>query len=153
MFTPDTKILVADDMLTMRKIIVKHLKDLKYVNIEEAGDGQRAWEALEAAHKAAKPFQLILSDWNMPHMSGLDCLKKVRADDRFKTLPFLLITAEAEKTQIVEAVKSGVTHYIVKPFTLEVLQKRLTEAFSIWKQRTGQAAPAAPAAPAAGQAK
>lgn len=128
MFAPDTKILVVDDMLTMRKIISKNLKDLGLCNITEANDGATAWPAVEEAHKGGTPFQLVLSDWNMPQMSGLDFLKKCRTDDRFKALPFVLITAESEKSQVIEAVQAGVSHYIVKPFTADQLKEKLEVA-------------------------
>lgn len=127
MFDKTTKILVADDMLTMRGIIKKNLSTLGFTSFVEAKDGQEAWEKLEKA-AAEGAVQLVLSDWNMPNMSGLDFLKKVRSDDRFKGLPFLLITAESEQSQIVEAIKAGVTHYIVKPFTAETLKEKLEAA-------------------------
>ncbi len=145
MFPAGTKILVVDDMLTMRKIISKNLKDLTLTNITEANDGAVAWPTLQEAHSKGEPFQLVLSDWNMPQLSGLEFLKKCRADDRFKQLPFILITAESEKSQVIEALQSGVSHYIVKPFTPDQLRERLEGAY---KKHFGGAAPAAGAAPA-----
>ncbi len=130
MFAPTTKILVIDDMLTMRAIVKKTLQQLGLTAAGEAANGQAAWETLEKAHAEGKPYELVLSDWNMPQMTGLQLLKKVRADERFKTLPLLLITAESEQSQIVEAIKAGVTHYIVKPFTADTLKQRLEAAYA-----------------------
>jgi len=124
MFDPTTKVLVVDDMMTMRKIVVKACKDIGFSDIVEAADGQKAWEALQAA---TSPIGLVISDWNMPNCTGLDLLKRVRSDGRYKTLPFVLLTAESEGHQVAEAVKSGVDNYIVKPFTPELLQRKLEE--------------------------
>lgn len=145
MFAPTTKILVVDDMLTMRKIISKNLKDLGLTNISEANDGAVAWPAVQDAHAKGQPFQLVLSDWNMPQLSGFEFLKKVRADERFKALPFILITAESEKSQVVEALQAGVSHYVVKPFTADQLKEKLEVAY----KKHGGGAPAPAAAPAA----
>lgn len=124
MFDLATKILVVDDMLTMRKIVQKGLKDLGFTDFTEAADGAKAWEVVNGS---AQPFGLIISDWNMPNATGLDLLKRVRADGRFKNTPFILLTAESESTQVAEALKAGVDHYIVKPFTPDILKKRLEE--------------------------
>lgn len=128
MFKKETKILVIDDMLTMRKIISKSLKEFGYTNISEADDGATGWPLIEQAHEIRAPFQLILSDWNMPQMKGIELLAKVRNDPRFKDLPFLLITAESEKSQVIDALKLGVSNYIVKPFTSEQLKEKLEAA-------------------------
>jgi two-component system chemotaxis response regulator CheY len=125
MFDPKTKILVVDDMMTMRKLVAKVCKELGFSDISEAADGAKAWEAISSANP---PFGLIISDWNMPNTSGLDLLKRVRADSRFLRLPFVMVTAEAEKHQIVEAVKSGVSNYVIKPFTAAMLKEKLEVA-------------------------
>jgi two-component system, chemotaxis family, chemotaxis protein CheY len=122
MFDPKTRVLVVDDMLTMRKIVVKVCKDIGFTDLLEAADGAKAWDALAAA---APPVGLVISDWNMPNMSGLDFLKKVRADARFAKLPFILVTAEAEQHQVVEAIKAGVNNYVVKPFTPDQLKDKI----------------------------
>ncbi|MBA92688.1 MAG: hypothetical protein CMJ43_18600 [Phyllobacteriaceae bacterium] len=123
MFDPNIKILIVDDMMTMRKLVEKACKDLGFKNFESAKNGREAWGKIDGSKDA--PFDLVLSDWNMPESSGLDLLKRVRADSRFKTLPFVLITAESEKSQIVEAIKSGVSSYLVKPFTAAGLKEKL----------------------------
>lgn len=129
MFAPDTKVLVVDDMLTMRKIVSRHVKELGMNDITEADDGANAWPKLDEAFKSGKPFQLVLSDWNMPKLSGLNLLKQVRADARFKDLPFVLITAESEKSQVMDAIKAGVSNYIVKPFTGDQLKEKILAVY------------------------
>jgi len=122
MFDLTTRVLVADDMLTMRKLVQKACKEIGFTDFVEAADGRLAWDALT---NASPPVGLILSDWNMPNATGLDFLKRVRSDSRYKALPFILITAEAEKDQIVEAIKSGASNYLVKPFTAASLKEKL----------------------------
>jgi two-component system, chemotaxis family, chemotaxis protein CheY len=124
MFDPATKILVVDDMMTMRKIVVKACRDIGFTDIIEASDGIKAWDAVQTS---PTPVGLIISDWNMPNSTGLDLLKRIRADGRFKEIPFVLLTAESEGHQVAEAVKSGVDNYIVKPFTSDLLQRKLEE--------------------------
>ncbi len=119
------KVLVVDDFATMRRIIKNILLQLGFKNIIEADDGTTAWDILNK-----EQVDLIISDWNMPKMPGIELLKKVRADDRFKDLPFLMVTAEAQKENIVEAVKHRVSQYIVKPFTPETLQEKLNKIFN-----------------------
>lgn len=126
MFSSSTKILIIDDMKTMRKIVAKALKDLGFENITESEDGLKGWEAINAPNA---DFGLVISDWNMPNGSGLELLKKVRTDDRFAKLPFMLVTAESEKEQVLEALKVGVSAYVVKPFSMQTLQIKMGEAF------------------------
>jgi len=127
MFDLSTRILVVDDMLTMRKLVQKACKEIGFTDFIEAADGAKAFEALTASES---PVGLVLSDWNMPNCTGLDFLKRVRSDSRYADLPFILITAEAEKEQIVEAIKSGVTNYVVKPFTADMLKGKLAAAYA-----------------------
>jgi two-component system chemotaxis response regulator CheY len=122
MFSPDTHVLVVDDMMTMRKLVTKTCKELGFSQITDAADGALAWQAIQNANP---PIGLIISDWNMPNTSGLDLLKRVRADSRFGKLPFIMVTAEAEQGQIMEAVKSGVSNYVIKPFTADILKEKL----------------------------
>jgi two-component system chemotaxis response regulator CheY len=125
MFDPKTRVLIIDDMMTMRKIVGKVCRELGFTDITEASDGALGWQAISSAER---PFGIVISDWNMPNCTGLDLLKRVRGDKRFAHLPFLLVTAESEKHQIVEALKSGVSSYIVKPFNPETLKEKLQEA-------------------------
>jgi two-component system chemotaxis response regulator CheY len=125
MFDLKMRVLVVDDMMTMRKLVTKCCKEIGFTDFVEAADGALAFAELE---KANPPIGLVISDWNMPNLTGLDFLKKVRADARFKALPFVLVTAEAEQSQVVEAVKAGVTNYVVKPFTAQILKEKLEAA-------------------------
>lgn len=119
------QILVVDDFATMRRIVKTCLKQIGFNNITEAEDGQVALQRLNE-----NEFQLIISDWNMPNMMGIDLLKAVRADNRLKTIPFLMVTAEAQKENILEAAKAGVSNYIIKPFTPDTLQQKLEIVFT-----------------------
>lgn len=114
------KILVVDDFATMRKIIKNLLKQAGYQNIVEAEDGVVALSILKA-----QKINFIISDWNMPNMNGFEFLKAVRADSELSGLPFLMVTAEGLKENVVMAVKAGVSNYIVKPFTAEVLNQKI----------------------------
>lgn len=124
MFDLKTRILVLDDMMTMRKIVSKNLKDLGFTDITEAADGNLGWTALQAANP---PVQLIISDWNMPNCSGLELVKKVRGDAKYAKTPFIMLTAEAEAAQVKEALVAGVTNYIIKPFTAEMIKVKLEQ--------------------------
>lgn len=119
------KILVVDDFNTMRKLVKNHLKKLGFENIDEAEDGKAALEKIQRGD-----VQFIISDWNMPNMMGLDLLQAVRADERFKKLPFLMVTAEAQKENVLEALKAGVSNYVVKPFTPEAFEQKLEAIFA-----------------------
>jgi two-component system, chemotaxis family, chemotaxis protein CheY len=118
------KILVVDDFSTMRRIVKNLLKQLGYENIDEAEDGEQAFSKLKS-----DKFQFVVSDWNMPNMTGIELIKKVRSDPELKDLPFLMVTAEAEKEKVVEAIKSGVNNYIIKPFTAEILKEKMEKIF------------------------
>lgn len=113
-------ILLVDDFATMRRIIKNILRQLQFTNIIEADDGSTAWEILQR-----QKIEFIISDWNMPQMTGLELLRKVRGDERFKALPFLMVTAEAQQENILEAAQAGVSNYIIKPFTPEVLEQKI----------------------------
>ncbi|MFI5303789.1 MAG: chemotaxis response regulator CheY [Nitrospiria bacterium] len=118
------KILIVDDMSTMRRIVKNALKQIGFSNIEEAEDGTTALSKLRA-----EPFNFVVSDWNMPNMTGLDLLKTIRSDEALKGLPVLMVTAEAKQENIVEAVQAGVSNYIVKPFTAETLKEKIDKIF------------------------
>ncbi len=118
------KFLVVDDFSTMRRIVRNLLKELGFTNVDEAEDGVVALQKLKNGH-----FQFVITDWNMPNMTGLDLLKNIRADPELKALPVLMITAEAKKENIIEAAQSGASGYIVKPFTAAVLEEKLNKIF------------------------
>ena len=121
---PNMKILVVDDMVTMRRIVKNILKQLGFANVEEAENGQEALQKLRA-----DSYGFVVSDWNMQVMTGIDMLRAIRADEKLKTTPVLMVTAEAQQSNLVEAVQAGVSNYIVKPFTAEILQEKITKIF------------------------
>ena len=127
--SPDSKILVVDDMATMRKIIKNMLVNLGYKKIVEADDGIPAWNMISDSQELGEGFDFIVSDWNMPGMTGIDLLKKIRADERFARLPFLIVTAEAEQANVVIAVKAGVSNFVCKPFSVQVLKEKIEKIF------------------------
>lgn len=118
------KVLVVDDFATMRRIVKGVLKQLGFNSIVEAEDGTNALDTLKK-----EKVGLIVSDWNMPKMTGLDLLKAVRGDNDLKEIPFIMVTAEGQKENVVEAVKAGVSNYIVKPFTPETFNEKLEKVF------------------------
>lgn len=120
----DIKILVVDDFSTMRRIVKNLLKELGFSHFDEADDGATAWPMVQTGK-----YDFIVSDWNMPQMTGLQLLKNVRADAKLKETPFLLITAEAKRSQILEAAQAGVDGYIVKPFTAATLNEKIQKIF------------------------
>ena len=128
-FNPKMRILVVDDMNTMRKIIKGMLQKMGCDNITEADDGAPAWSLIQEAHAAGRGFEFIISDWNMPGMTGIDLLKNVRAKEEFKKVPFLMVTAEAEQANVVVAVKAGVSNYIIKPFNPDTLKAKIDKIF------------------------
>lgn len=130
MFSPNTKFLVVDDFATMRKVVKKVLTELGYSDIQEAEDGKAALALIQQAAGNGTPFQCIVSDWNMPNMTGLELLKTCKADPKFKDVPFMLVTAESEKEQIIEAAKAGVSEYVVKPFNAATLKEKLTRVYA-----------------------
>lgn len=114
------KILIVDDFSTMRKILTNILKKLGFTNVSEAVNGKTALEKLQNGK-----FDLVFCDWNMPGMLGIDLLKIIRSDNELKDLPFVMVTAEAMKDNIIQAVKAGVTSYIEKPFSAETVSQEL----------------------------
>ena len=114
------KFLVVDDFSTMRRIVKNLLHDLGYPNVTEADDGKTALPMLQGGG-----FDFLISDWNMPGMSGLDLIKAVRSDAKLAKLPVLMLTAEAKREQIIEAAQAGVNGYVIKPFTAETLKEKL----------------------------
>ncbi len=119
-----TRFLVVDDFSTMRRIVRNLLKELGFVNVQEAEDGV---EALKKLHSDA--FDFVVSDWNMPNMTGIELLRAIRADARLKHLPVLMVTAEAKRENIIEAAQAGASGYVVKPFTAATLDEKLKKIF------------------------
>ena len=115
------KLLVVDDSSTMRRIIKNTLARLGYKDILEGADGVEGWNAIDAN----PDVEMLITDWNMPEMNGLELVKKVRADERFTDLPIIMVTTEGGKAEVITALKAGVNNYIVKPFTPQVLKEKL----------------------------
>ncbi len=115
------KLLVVDDSSTMRRIIKNTLARLGYKDVLEGADGVEGWNQLDSN----PDIEMLITDWNMPEMNGLELVKKVRADERFKDLPIIMVTTEGGKAEVITALKAGVNNYIVKPFTPQVLKEKL----------------------------
>lgn len=124
MADPNMKILVVDDFSTMRRIVRNLLKELGFSNISEAEDGVDALRKLRAER-----FEFVVSDWNMPNMTGIDLLREIRKDPALKHLPVLMVTAEAKRENIIEAAQAGASGYVVKPFTAITLDEKLQKIF------------------------
>jgi len=119
------KILVVDDFSTMRRIIKNLLRELGFTNLDEADDGDTAWPKLKAGG-----YDFLVTDWNMPNMTGIDLLKTVRANPQTANMPVLLVTAESKREQIIEAAQAGVNGYIIKPFTAATLKEKIDKIFA-----------------------
>lgn len=124
MANPNTKFLVVDDFSTMRRIVRNLLKELGFTNVQEAEDGVEALAKLRA-----DTFDFVVSDWNMPNMTGIELLHNIRADAKLKHLPLLMVTAEAKKENIIMAAQAGASGYVVKPFTAATLDEKLKKIF------------------------
>ena len=118
------KVLVVDDFATMRRILRGVLKEIGFTKIVEADDGSTALAVLKK-----DKVGLIVSDWNMPEVTGLELLKAVRGDESMKNVPFLMVTAEGQKDSVVQAVQAGVNNYVVKPFTADTIKEKLEQIF------------------------
>lgn len=125
MFPPSTKILVVDDMPTIRDLVKNQLKAMGFKNIFEAADGDQALQLLIQNNVPGKKIELVVSDWNMPKMSGLEFLKQVRTQPEWADLPFVLLTSESERDQVTEAILAGVSQYMVKPFAAKAFEEKL----------------------------
>lgn len=122
-YNPNMRVLVVDDFSTMRRIVRNILRQIGFQNVVEADDGTTAWEVLNR-----EKIDFIVSDWNMPNMTGIELLRKVRASEQFAHIPFLMVTAEAQQENIIEAVQAKVSNYIVKPFTADTINRRSTKS-------------------------
>mgnify|MGYP005849696199 CR=1 FL=1 len=120
----EMNVLVVDDFATMRRIVKNLLKELGFTKFDEADDGATAWPMAISGK-----YDFIVSDWNMPNMTGINLLRKVRTDEKTKETPFLLVTAEQKRSQILEAAEAGVDGYIVKPFTGKTLNEKINKIF------------------------
>jgi two-component system, chemotaxis family, chemotaxis protein CheY len=122
-------ILVVDDFSTMRRIVKNSLRQLGFENLTEAEDGQIAYSKLQNSE-----FKFIVSDWNMPNMMGIDLLRAVRGNEKLKNIPFMMVTAESQKENVIEAAKAGVSNYIIKPFTVDTFEQKMSQIFERLKK-------------------
>ena len=118
---PDLKILIIDDVATMRKVMRKLLKEIGLCNVEEAENGERAWTMLNE-----KPYDLVISDWNMPKLKGIELVQKIRADEKLKAIPFLMVTSNNSREHVTEAAGKGVGCYLTKPFDVDKLRQMVS---------------------------
>lgn len=123
-YDPNMRVLIVDDFSTMRRIVRNILRQIGLNNVVEADDGTTAWDILNR-----EKIDFVVSDWNMPKMTGIELLRKVRGSEEFAELPFLMVTAEAQQENIIEAVQAKVSNYIVKPFTADTLQQKIDKIF------------------------
>ena len=123
-YNPNMRVLVVDDFSTMRRIVKNILRQLGFNNVVEADDGTSAWEILNR-----EKIDFIVSDWNMPQMTGIELLRRVRGSEQHAETPFLMVTAEAQQENIIEAVQAKVSNYIVKPFTAETMKQKIDKIF------------------------
>ena len=126
MLNPDMNVLVVDDAATMRRIVRSLLRELGIKNVREAEDGEMAFEDLKR-----QKADLVVSDWAMPKMTGIELLRAIRQDEALKEIPVLMVTAESKKENIMEAVQAGVSNYIVKPFNSKTLEDKLNKIFKV----------------------
>lgn len=123
-YDPNMRVLIVDDFSTMRRIVRNILRQIGLNNVVEADDGTTAWDILNR-----EKIDFIVSDWNMPNMTGIELLRKVRSSEQFADIPFLMVTAEAQQENIIEAVQAKVSNYIVKPFTAETMKQKIDKIF------------------------
>ena len=123
-YDPNMRVLIVDDFSTMRRIVRNILRQLGFNNVVEADDGTTAWDTI---HREKIDF--IVSDWNMPKMTGIELLRKVRSSEQYADTPFLMVTAEAQQENIIEAVQAKVSNYIVKPFTADTMKQKIDKIF------------------------
>ena len=129
MYKLSTQFLVVEDHPAMRKFVVQTLNELGFMNITEAGDGKLAFEILNQKLMTKEPVEFVISDWNMPHMEGIELLKLCRNTEAFKSIPFILATGERDQSQIIEAAKAGVSGYIIKPLAAPKIKSTIDNIF------------------------
>ncbi len=125
MFDPNIRVLIVNEMMTMRKLVVDACREIGLTDLTEADQVADAWQKM---NDATAPFKIVISEWEMAQATGIDLLKRIRRDSKLGKTPFILLTSEATQEKIVEAAKSGVSAYIVKPFTPEVLKEKIQTA-------------------------
>jgi two-component system chemotaxis response regulator CheY len=133
MFPSNTRILVVDDLKTIRLLLIEMLQNLGYKNLHEAADGVEALKKLKAASNKEQAFGLMITDWNMPGMTGIELLQEKNSDPELKSIPTLMVTIESEREQVLKAVALGVSDFVVKPFSEKTIEAKLN---GIWERLT-----------------
>lgn len=123
-YDPNMRVLIVDDFATMRRIVRNILRQIGLQNVVEADDGTTAWDVINR-----EKIDFIVSDWNMPKMTGIELLRKVRGSEQYADIPFLMVTAEAQQENIIEAAQAKVSNYIVKPFTADTMKQKIDKIF------------------------
>ena len=123
-YDPNMRVLIVDDFATMRRIVRNILRQIGLQNVVEADDGTTAWDVINR-----ETIDFIVSDWNMPKMTGIELLRKVRGSEQYADIPFLMVTAEAQQENIIEAAQAKVSNYIVKPFTADTMKQKIDKIF------------------------
>ena len=123
-YDPNMRVLIVDDFSTMRRIVRNILRQLGFNNVVEADDGTTAWDTINR-----EKIDFIVSDWNMPKMTGIELLRKVRSSEQYADTPFLMVTAEAQQENIIEAEQAKDSNYIVKPFTADTMKQKIDKIF------------------------
>ena len=134
MFSPNTRVLVVDDMSVMRLLVASLLKGLGFTHVVEATDGSDAWKKFTQAEQNGAPFQLVISDWNMPRLKGIDLVRRIRQSPTLGATPFVMLTAENDQASLAESTAAGVTAHLAKPFNEALFREKIAEAFEKTKQ-------------------
>lgn len=137
MFPTSTRILIVDDMPTIRDLVKNHLRAMGFKNTIEAEDGEQALKMLVEQNSKGEPVEMIICDWNMPKMKGMDLLKQIRSTAEWQNLPFIMLTSETDRESVTEAVLAGVSQYIVKPFAAKIFEDKLK---TVWAKHNKPAA-------------
>ncbi len=137
MFPATTRILIVDDMPTIRDLVKNHLRAMGFKNTIEAEDGELALKCMIDQNNKGEPIEMVICDWNMPKMKGLDLLKQIRATSEWQNLPFVMLTSETDRESVTEAVLAGVSQYIVKPFAAKIFEDKLK---TVWAKHSKPAA-------------
>jgi len=135
MFPKETKILIVDDMNVMRRLVSSLLQELGFLSVVEAFDGGDAWNKLQKAASSGSPFQLVISDWNMPRLMGIDLLRRLRQSEVYSQIPFIMLTAENDQESVRESAEAGVTCHLAKPFQIDDLREQLRIAYEKCQQQ------------------
>jgi two-component system, chemotaxis family, chemotaxis protein CheY len=135
MFDTDTKILVAEDTDITRAIVRKMLEKMNFKHVTEVPNGALAWQEIERSVTANSPYRIVIADWNMPEMNGIDLLKRMQMVPQLRSTSFILLTSNTEKDHVVEAIKSGVSIYLAKPFAASALERKIKEAYAFLNNR------------------